>query len=117
MEMNLGFPETSFTYKATQKTTLKALAKFEGFNYNISENFTIGNNEVERVNYNAMVVGMELKQKLSNVINITLNTGYALSRTLEYTNNSGDEALGFDMKNNFNVSFGVGFKLDKKKKP
>lgn len=116
MEMNLGFPETSFIYKASQKTSLKALAKFQGFNYNISEDFTIDGEEVERISYNEIITGLELKQKLSNAINMTLGAGYTLSRTFEFTNNSGDQAFDFDMKNNFNVSFGVGFKLDKKTK-
>lgn len=117
MEINLGFPETSFTYKASQKTSLKALAKFQGFNYNISEDFTINGEEAERISYNEIITGVEVKQKLSNVINITLGTGYTLSRTFEFTNNSGDEALDFDLKNNLNVSLGIGIKLDNKKRP
>ncbi|MDY8136604.1 DUF6268 family outer membrane beta-barrel protein [Aquimarina sp. 2201CG5-10] len=115
-EMNIGFPETSFTYNISPKTSLKALAKFEGFNYNISENFNLNNEEVERINYNEIITGLELKQKLSNTINITLNTGYTVNRTFEFTDTSGDKISGFDMENNFNISLGLGFKLDAKKK-
>ncbi len=115
-EMTLGFPETSLAYKFSPKTTITSLIKFDGFNYNISENFKIQEEVVDYISYTELKIGLELKQKLLNIMNVKLLTGYTLARNLELVDESLDKVHAFDMKSNFNISLGIGINIDGKKK-
>ncbi|WP_109434005.1 DUF6268 family outer membrane beta-barrel protein [Aquimarina sp. AU119] len=115
MEINLGFPETSLSYMPSQKTTLKTLVKFDGFNYNISDDFNIDGKNAERINYNAIIAGLGVKYNLSNALSFSLDAGYSLDRTFEITDKKADETFELDMENNLYFSFGVGINLNKGK--
>ena len=106
-EMNLGLYESSYSYKIFKETTLTAFFGFEGFNYNISNNLIVGNMIAESVNYVEVRSGIRVKQKLSKGIHFNLHTGYTLSRNFDFVDDSQDEVIGFDMKNNLSIAAGL----------
>jgi hypothetical protein len=114
-EMNLGIYESSYSYKAFKETTLTAFLGFEGFNYNISENFMVGHQMAESVNYVEVKTGLRLKQKLSSTVNLNISTGYTLSRNFDIVDASQDSVIGFDLKNNFSFSAGLNINFGNKK--
>lgn len=114
-EMNLGIYESSYSYKAFNGTTITAFLGFEGFNYNISENLTIANKTAENINYVEVKSGLRLKQKLSKMINLNLSAGYTFSRNFDFVDDSQEEVLSFDMKNNISLSAGISINFGAKK--
>ena len=114
-EMNLGIYESSYSYKVAKGSTLTAFLGFEGFNYNISDNVSVGNTIAESINFVETKAGLRLNQKLSNTISLNLNAGYTLSRNLDFVDDSQDEVIDFDMENNFSFSAGIKINFNDKK--
>ncbi|MCT4629046.1 DUF6268 family outer membrane beta-barrel protein [Winogradskyella sp.] len=115
-EMNLGLYESSYSYKVSEATTLTAFFGFEGFNYNISEHFTVGDKTAESINYVEVKTGLRLQQRLTKLIRFNLDAGYALSRNLDFMDDSQNEVTEFDMKNNVSLSAGIFLNFSNKKK-
>lgn len=115
-EMNLGIYESSFSYKISKGTTLSAFFGFDGFNYNINDNLIVGNKKAESINFVETRTGLRLNQKLSKTIKFNLNTGYTLSRNLDFLDDSQNEVTSFDIKNNLSLSAGISINFDNKKR-
>lgn len=113
-QMNLGFPRMGTIYTLNPKSDLSAYIEFDGMNANISHNISNPMFEedrmVEQINYNAVISGVEYHYHI-NKFEIKFNVGYSLGQVFELQDSNNDVAYEFEMKNNFNIGVGVGFKF------
>ncbi len=113
-EISLGVPRTSGTYNFSKKSSLIGYIEINGYNANISENIpasvstTNGTQYAERIGYRDIITGLEYRYRVKKFM-FRINSGYTLDRTFELQDGSNDNVFDFEMSNNLNIGFGLGY--------
>tara|TARA_R110000868_G_scaffold58472_5_gene180677 strand:+ start:4119 stop:4964 length:846 start_codon:yes stop_codon:yes gene_type:complete len=109
MAIEIGFPNSQFSYSNNNKNIFLVKNSFQGAIYNIDSPENVNYNNATKLTYSQMATTFEYERSIDSYWSLNFKGGYGFNNKYYLTDNPGD--LKYDFKNNNGYIFNIGIKF------